>query len=339
MRFRSLFTAISCISIIACGGNEDTSSTNTLCDPGTTQICVGSGVCEGVQVCNLNGSAWGECDCGGGEAGSPGTGGTETGGNEPVETGGYAAEGGSEETGGSDNPTGGSEETGGAEPTGGSGIGGTNTGGSEPTGGTEPETGGTETGGEAGAETGGTAEGGAGNAGSGTGGEVCVPVYDRTDPELACQLKAMELSGITIEDLQEGAEMPDACGYIDDGCGNPINCNGCAEYKGCGSGEVTFNGEDENDDGWIDVVFHDDFTVNNQIPGLCQGGCVGVFNGWGSTYIVCSTVTLEQPDPAQIQWTAAPPPYEITVCYDDTDDFGEGAKGHQLWSCDINSPE
>lgn len=335
MRFISLFTVISCISFtLACGGgNEDTSTDNALCDPGSTQICVGSGVCEGVQVCNLNGSAWGECDCGtsdntGGEAGSLGEGGAETGGSaEP--TGGSSPEtGGSEpETGGS---TGGEPETGGTVETGGT-TGGTD----EPTGGTEPETGGTETGGsaEAGANTGGN------SAGAGTGGEPCVPVYDRTDPELSCQLKAMELAGVTIEDLQGGAEMPDACGYIDDGCGNPINCNGCAEHKGCGTGEVTFNGEDENDDGWIDVVFHDDFTVNNQIPGLCQGGCVGVFNGWGSTYIVCSTVTLEQPDPAQIQWTAAPPPYEITVCYDDTDDFGEGAKGHQLWSCDINSPE
>jgi len=335
MRFISLFTVISCISFtLACGGgDEETSTSDPLCDPGTTQICVGSGVCEGVQVCNLNGSAWGECNCGGGEAGSPGTGGAETGGNEPggaePGTGGTAGsepDDGGAETGGSDEPTGGSEpETGG-------------TAGEAATGGTagEDSTGGAEagaaTGGagaEAGAATGGTTEGG-----SGTGGEVCVPVYDRTDPELACQLKAMELAGISIEDLQDGAEMPDACGYIDDGCGNPINCNGCAEYKGCGVGEIVFL---EN------AYTGNDITMLNKTPSLCQGGCVGMFNEDGETWVSCTTTGNNSPNPSQIQWATVKPPYEITVCYDETDDFaaleGLADENLQIWACDISIPE
>lgn len=328
MRFRSLFTAISCISIIACGGNEDTSSTNTLCDPGSTQICVGPGVCEGVQVCNLNGSAWGECDCGGGEAGSPGTGGAETGGNS-VETGGSGGD--EPETGGSE---GGSDEAGGSDnPTGGSNIGGADIGGAEPTGGTDPETGGstggTEAGGEGGAETGGTEEGAAGGnaetggeAGSGTGGEVCVPLYDRNDPELACQQKAMELAGISIEDLQGGAEMPDACGYIDDGCGNPINCNGCAEYKGCGVGEIEF---------LEDAINGTDVTIVNKVPSLCQGGCVGMYNDqFHSAWIPCIP-EINELNLSQIKWTTELPPFEMVKCYDETEDLA--VEGYQLWGC------
>ena len=337
MRFISLFTAISSISItLACGGgDEDTSTDNALCDPGSTQICVGSGVCEGVQVCNLEGTTWGVCDCGGGEAGSPGTGGAETGGNEPggaepVGTGGSAGsepDDGGAETGGSDEGTGGSEETGGTEPTGGFGIGGADTGGSEPTGGTE--TGGAETGGEAGAETGGTTGGaGTGDAGSGTGGEVCVPVYDRTDPELACQLKAMELAGVTIEDLQAGAEMPDACGYIDDGCGNPIDCNGCAEYKGCGVGEIELllDGIEPGE-----TPINENITVNNKTPSLCQGNCVGFYNyGYGDAWVSCLP-GQEIPDLFRVQWVTDEPTFALNICDDLTELFPE--EEFKAWSC------
>jgi hypothetical protein len=144
----------------------------------------------------------------------------------------------------------------------------------------------------------------------------------------------MELAGISIEDLQDGAEMPDACGYIDDGCGNPINCNGCAEYKGCGVGEIVFL---EN------AYTGNDITMLNKTPSLCQGGCVGMFNEDGETWVSCTTTGNNSPNPSQIQWATVKPPYEITVCYDETDDFaaleGLADENLQIWACDISIPE
>jgi hypothetical protein len=35
-----------------------------VCQPGTTQVCVGTGACQGGQQCLRDGSGFGECDCG-----------------------------------------------------------------------------------------------------------------------------------------------------------------------------------------------------------------------------------------------------------------------------------
>jgi hypothetical protein len=35
----------------------------TVCEPGRSEACTGPGACEGAQVCNGDGTAWGACDC------------------------------------------------------------------------------------------------------------------------------------------------------------------------------------------------------------------------------------------------------------------------------------
>ncbi len=39
-----------------------------VCTPGATQKCVGSGACDGGQICVADGSGFGSCDCGGNQA-------------------------------------------------------------------------------------------------------------------------------------------------------------------------------------------------------------------------------------------------------------------------------
>jgi hypothetical protein len=36
----------------------------TVCAPGSTQECIGTGACRGGQVCAADGKTWGSCDCG-----------------------------------------------------------------------------------------------------------------------------------------------------------------------------------------------------------------------------------------------------------------------------------
>ena len=56
-------------AIAATGG----SIASVLCQPGITQVCVGPGLCVGAQACNINGTAWGTCDCGTETGGAMGT--------------------------------------------------------------------------------------------------------------------------------------------------------------------------------------------------------------------------------------------------------------------------
>lgn len=116
------------------------------------------------------------------------------------------------------------------------------TGGStEQTGGSTGETGGT--GGIVGGGTGGMVEqtGGSGNE-PGTGGAtVCTPK--------TCLTYAVEMTG--SNELQ-------ACGLIEDGCGNYIDCGGCENPShACGGGSVLF----------------DATIANDAIEGICNGGC------------------------------------------------------------------
>jgi len=58
-----------------CDGDDD-----TVCAAGATQSCLGPGACEGAQICNAAGTAWGTCDCGSGGSGGSGSGGGGSGG-------------------------------------------------------------------------------------------------------------------------------------------------------------------------------------------------------------------------------------------------------------------
>jgi len=69
-------------------------SEGEICTPGATQHCFGPGACEGGQRCLLDGSGWGECDCG------PGAGGATGGSGGSGDTGGTAGSGGSGDAGG-----------------------------------------------------------------------------------------------------------------------------------------------------------------------------------------------------------------------------------------------
>ncbi len=152
----------------------------------------------------------------------------------------------------SDSGAAGSEETGGSS-TGGNGN--TETGGVAQTGGNGNVAGSTETGGA----TGGTEETG----GSGP----CVPK--------SCLSLAIELSGY---DVTSGDPVPEACGVLEDSCGNYIDCGGC-ETPGtaCGRGAAT---------GVMVRQTNIQGLVSEELPGIpniCGGGCHGMGTGISCT--------------------------------------------------------
>jgi hypothetical protein len=55
-----------------------------------------------------------------------------------------------------------------------------------------------------------------------------------------------------------GSNELNACGLIEDGCGNYIDCGGCESLDRCGGGSLNREDGGENDDG---------------IPNICNGGC------------------------------------------------------------------
>ncbi len=73
-----------------------------VCTPGETQLCNGPGACQGSQVCNADGTGFGECDCGpsgvGGTGGTNGLGGNSSGGGGGGNpgSGGFGGSGGNE---------------------------------------------------------------------------------------------------------------------------------------------------------------------------------------------------------------------------------------------------
>lgn len=105
---------LSALSTFACGGGDGTTGYTTEapdgCTPGTTQVCAGPGACSGAQVCSEDGTYWGECVCGTGTGGDPGTGGVNpvTGGTDPGTGGVVNPPGGTGGTGGTGGATGGS---------------------------------------------------------------------------------------------------------------------------------------------------------------------------------------------------------------------------------------
>ena len=54
------------LSFAACGETVEPEAEEIVivCDPGSTQMCLGAGACEGAQVCVADGSGFGACDCG-----------------------------------------------------------------------------------------------------------------------------------------------------------------------------------------------------------------------------------------------------------------------------------
>jgi hypothetical protein len=67
---RASFFIVVCLAI-GCGS----SSAKKACTPGQSVACIGVGACEGGQVCNADGTAYGACQCGT----NPGTGGSSAG--------------------------------------------------------------------------------------------------------------------------------------------------------------------------------------------------------------------------------------------------------------------
>lgn len=74
-----LFSAL-VVALGSCSDPPESTDGVQVCAPGATQTCLGPAACEGAQACNVDGMAWGACDCGAGAGGgSTGTG-TATGG-------------------------------------------------------------------------------------------------------------------------------------------------------------------------------------------------------------------------------------------------------------------
>jgi hypothetical protein len=92
---------VACANGSGCAGDDSTPA-QSVCVPGATVACLGPGRCQGAQVCNADGTGYGECDCGAdsstvGSGGQPAVGGTGAGGTggEPATGGGAATSGGS----------------------------------------------------------------------------------------------------------------------------------------------------------------------------------------------------------------------------------------------------
>lgn len=78
-----------------CGGNSEGLFTEDApCEPGATQSCSGPEACSGVQLCEADGSGYGDCDCET-EGGGSGGGGTSGGGTSGGGTSGGGTSGGS----------------------------------------------------------------------------------------------------------------------------------------------------------------------------------------------------------------------------------------------------
>lgn len=65
MRFRTIAGLVLLVALSAAGACSSSSGGATVCTPGETRPCTGSGACVGGQACVADGSAWGACDCGG----------------------------------------------------------------------------------------------------------------------------------------------------------------------------------------------------------------------------------------------------------------------------------
>ncbi len=61
------------VGLQSCGSQQ-------VCTPGETQLCNGPGACQGSQICNADGTAFGNCDCGNTSTGGAGGSGVQDGG-------------------------------------------------------------------------------------------------------------------------------------------------------------------------------------------------------------------------------------------------------------------
>ena len=66
---KTLFAVLFAIPLFlfGCPADDDDDTSSTVCDSGATQLCNCVGGTEGVQVCEEDGSGWGECDCSSGD--------------------------------------------------------------------------------------------------------------------------------------------------------------------------------------------------------------------------------------------------------------------------------
>jgi hypothetical protein len=125
-------------------------------------------------------------------------------------------------------------------------------------------------------ETGGVGGNGPTTGGAETGGETTGGVGGTCIPK-TCLTIAVELAnGVTDP-------VPDACGIVDDGCGNLIDCGGC-EIGFCGSGDFQ-DWEDGKPEEYLSGT-----------PNLCGGGCDKSRYSWvscpdTSILVACSQKT------------------------------------------------
>jgi hypothetical protein len=61
----STATVIFLHSLLLGCGDDGGGTSNKVCTPGTTQVCVCPGGKQGAQTCASDGLSWGTCDCGG----------------------------------------------------------------------------------------------------------------------------------------------------------------------------------------------------------------------------------------------------------------------------------
>jgi len=134
------------------------------------------------------------------------------------------------------------------------------------TGGTVPTSG---AGGEPG--SGGNPAGAAGEpiepAGGSSGSVVCVPK--------TCLTRGVELDTY----YTAGDPVPQACGLLDDGCGNYIDCGGCEPHYTCGGGTAEV-------DPLYPAMLPRLLTADDAVPGICKGGCTEYGDyGRGDCYV------------------------------------------------------
>lgn len=164
------------------------------------------------------------------------------------------------------------------------GAAGSNTGGAN-TGGVG-NTGGSNIGGEAGNPSGGSGGGDSGVGGTGGGGGtggVCVPK--------TCATFSYEKTGKT--DL--------ACGVIQDGCGNVVDCGGCSPFYSCNGNLVKGLGPGDS----YPMTSEELQVPNTNITNICNGGCstqgLGITCNSGEVLVGCPYFTSGKTPTTSIQ--------------------------------------
>ncbi len=185
---------------------------------------------------------------------------------------------------------------------------------------------GSNTGGEAGSSTGGVAGSGGSTTGgtggvAGSGGVAGTPSGGGTGGTCVpktCDTYSFDKTGKT------GL----ACGVINDGCGNVVDCGGCDPFFSCGGNSPKQLGPGDN----APMTSQDVQKPNTGVANICNGGCIeeqqfvsGAGCNAGAFYVACPYGTEQSSAPKST------PSHTFSSCVPGGPSIG--AKNGLFWCC------